>query len=55
MYKLRLQRILVVLLAVMLAVTSTGLSLSFAKEKEDKQEKKEKELKKVQEEKDDVY
>ena len=55
MYKLRIQRILVVLLAVMLAVTSTGLSLSFAKEKEDKQEKKEKELKKVQEEKDDVY
>ncbi|MBR2547471.1 MAG: peptidoglycan DD-metalloendopeptidase family protein [Eubacterium sp.] len=52
----RIKRILIVALAVMLAFSSMGLSCSFAaKEKEDKQEKKEKELKKVQEQKDDVY
>ena len=57
----RLNRLLIILLAVILAITSTGLSYSFADEKKkeeslsEKQEKKEKELKKVQNEKDDVY
>ncbi len=57
----RLKKLLIILLAVILAITSTGLSYSFADEKKkeeslsEKQEKKEKELKKVQNEKDDVY
>ncbi len=60
------QRILIILLAILLAVSSFSASLSYAEKKdkktekkeekaEDKQEKKEKELKEVQEQKDSVY
>ena len=61
----RFQRLLIILLVIVIAVSSTGLSCSFADEEkkdgkkketlEERQEKKEKELKKVQDEKDDVY
>ena len=51
----RLFRILILALAALIAFSSFAVQQGFADEEDDKQAKKEKELKKVQEEKDDVY